>query len=58
MIKKHKTFLGVIGVMLVLLGMTYTLALAVRPDKTFSVALLGGLPIVIGVLLVAWIWGE
>ena len=55
---KNKTFIGVVGVLLVIFGFLMTIPLTIR-GGIYNYGLIITLPsIIIGVLLIAWIIGE
>ena len=58
MMEKKKPFWGVVGLIFVLVGMTYTLATAIQPNKSITALLISGTCMVIGVLIIAWAFSE
>ncbi len=53
-----KSLMGVIGVIFVVIGFIWTVALAVRETPSIIGLILSGLIAITGILLIAWIFGE
>lgn len=57
MIKKNKTVLGVIGIILTLFGIIFTIPILLNREY-FFVLFLTGLSVIIGVILIAWAFSD
>ncbi|MDP4012499.1 MAG: hypothetical protein Q8R00_02740 [Candidatus Nanoarchaeia archaeon] len=55
---KEKAVLGVIGVILIILGMTLTIPVANKGMEYWPWLLATGIAIVVGVILMAWAFSE
>lgn len=55
---KHRTFWGVLGVIIFVFGFLWTLFIALQGGKYLYWLVLTGGGIIAGILLIAWVFGE
>lgn len=56
--KKHRTFWGVVGIILIVLGAIYTIPLAIKGGIYSYGLFITGAAVVSGILLIAWTFGD